>query len=41
MDTSDQAQRDYDFWDEGICADKIRALEGCRRLNDVDPADLF
>ena len=30
---------EYDFWDEEVNARKLHAIEGCRKLNSIDPAD--
>lgn len=30
---------EYDFWDSEVNARKLHAIEGCKRLNAVDPGD--
>lgn len=30
---------EYDFWDEGVNARKLHAIEGCQRLNAIDVRD--
>lgn len=30
---------EYDFWDKEVNARKLHAIEGCKKLNAVDPAD--
>lgn len=30
---------EYDFWDKEVTAMKMKAIEGCKKLNDCDPAD--
>lgn len=34
-----EAGLEYDFWDAGVNARKLRAVEECKRLNDIDPTD--
>lgn len=30
---------EYDFWDEGVNARKLHAVEGCKKLNAIDSSD--
>lgn len=34
-----EAGLEYDFWDEEVNSRKLNAIEGCKKLREIDPAD--